>query len=158
MSPAANECTPKATLLDLPIDLFMGVVGALEDVSIVSLRATCTTLSELFGEDFWIAKVTSLLGTHAGLGHFERGENEPASNWYGRLTIGVMTAEAMAHAHAAGDQPYMKMYGSFVDNHFVPKTPLLLPAPYGLIAERCRRLPSISRQRARGCLASEYHD
>jgi hypothetical protein len=39
-SSAAEECAPERTLLDLAMDDFMGVVGALEDESIVALIPT----------------------------------------------------------------------------------------------------------------------
>ena len=85
-----KQSVAEPPLFALDLDTFMRVVGGLEDKSILALRGVCTALCERLDDDFWLAKVTALLGTCAGLAHLERGAGESALSWYARLSLGVV--------------------------------------------------------------------
>ena len=117
-------------------DAFVHLAKALDDDALLAFMATAGVLRlRLLAEEIWLDKVTSLTLLYSGLAHLEQGADESPFAWYARCRRGVASGERMALAHARGEMPYLRMYGSFVDGIFTPSTPLRFPAPYGLIAE-----------------------
>ena len=117
-------------------DSLMYIAETLEDGALLTLMTASNALRHrLLVDDLWLNKISALAVLYPGIAHLERGEEERAFAWYMRWCRALASSERMARAHAKGEMPYMKMYGTFVDGQFVPSTPLRLPAPQGLVAE-----------------------